>query len=307
MDFNAAYNEKLNYINQGLETLLKGRDSHRTVLRAMEYSLLAGGKRLRPVLLLSAYELAYLWDNNQKNEVPKSELDYILPMACAMEMIHNYSLIHDDLPAMDNDDYRRGKLTNHKVFGEATAILAGDGLLNLAYEAMLESIPDSPQKLSNYVKAMADIAHSAGISGMIGGQSADMDNQGEGNEEEILNYIHTHKTEALITASLKAGVLAYSDEPEVLRAVTSYGKALGLAFQITDDILDLTGDFSQMGKATGQDEKMGKQTFPARYGLEKSKALAREYIEKSVSCLEPFGTKANFLKSLSLSILDRKR
>ena len=306
MDFDTAYKEKLILINQGLETLLKGRNSHPAVLRAMEYSLLAGGKRLRPVLLLSAYELAYLRDNKQKGEIPKSELDFILPMACAMEMIHNYSLIHDDLPAMDNDDYRRGKLTNHKVFGEATAILAGDGLLNLAYEVMLENIPDSSHRLKNYVKAMAEISYSAGISGMIGGQSADMENQGKDNDEEILYYIHTHKTEALFTASLRAGVLAYGDEPEVLHAVTGYGKALGLAFQITDDILDLTGEFSQLGKATGQDEKMGKQTYPARYGLEKTKTLARKYIDESVSCLEPFGAKSEFMKALSLSILDRK-
>ncbi len=307
MDFNKAYNEKLTYINHSLENLLKDRDSHPAVLSAMEYSLLAGGKRLHPVLLLSAYELAYLQDNSQKIEITKSELDFILPMACAIEMIHNYSLIHDDLPAMDNDDYRRGKLTNHKVFGEATAILAGDGLLNLAYEVMLENIPDSPQMINNYVKAMSEIAYSAGISGMIGGQIADMENQGEANEEEMLKYIHTHKTEALITASLKAGVLAYNNEPEVLNGVIAYGKALGLAFQITDDILDLTGEFSQLGKATGQDEKMGKQTYPARYGLEKSKVLAREYIDESISCLEPFGTKSEFLKFLSLSILDRKR
>jgi geranylgeranyl diphosphate synthase type II len=273
MDFSTAYKEKVDYINKGLISLLKSRKSYPTVQRAMEYSLMAGGKRLRPVLLLSAYELAYLDDNTQENEVPISELASILPMACAMEMIHSYSLIHDDLPAMDNDDYRRGKLTNHKVFGESTAILAGDGLLNLAYEVMLENVPENPLRLNNYVKAMTIIANSAGISGMIGGQSADMDNQGENNDEEVLNYIHTHKTEALITASLRAGALAYHDKPEVLHAVTGYGKALGLAFQITDDILDLTGDFSQLGKATGQDEKMGKQTYPARYGLEKSMTL----------------------------------
>lgn len=307
MDFNTVYKKRLAYINKGLDTLLMSRESHPAVLRAMEYSLLAEGKRLRPVLFLSAYELAYLYDNKQKKAVPESELDFILPMACAIEMIHNYSLIHDDLPAMDNDDYRRGKLTNHKVFGEAVAILAGDGLLNLAYEVMLENILDYPQSLSHYIKAMAVIAYSAGISGMIGGQSADMENQSEGNEEEVLNYIHTHKTEALITASLKAGVLAYREEPKILNAVTGYGKALGLAFQITDDILDLTGNFYQLGKATGQDEKMGKQTYPAEYGLEKSKILARKYIDKSVSYLEPFGVKADFLKSLSLSILDRKR
>jgi geranylgeranyl diphosphate synthase type II len=273
------------------------------LLKAIEYSLHSGGKRLRPVLFLSAYELAC--QNNTNNNIRIRD-NAVLAMACALEMIHTYSLIHDDLPAMDNDDYRRGIPTNHKVFGEAMAILAGDGLLNLAYEVMLEHIPKESELLFRYVKALLIIARSAGISGMISGQSADIENQGKPLCEDTLHYIHTHKTEALITASLQAGALLGHDSPELFNAVTGYGKALGLAFQITDDILDITGDIAQLGKNTGKDEKLGKQTYPARYGLERSKNLARKYIYQAVSYIDVFGVKAEFLKVLALNILNRK-
>ncbi|HHY81439.1 MAG TPA: polyprenyl synthetase family protein [Clostridiales bacterium] len=301
MDFQKTYQEKVLYINEGLNSIIRQRESHPTVLRAMEYSLQAGGKRLRPVLFLSAYEFACI-DN-----CSIQELDQVRPMACALEMIHTYSLIHDDLPAMDNDDYRRGKPTNHKVFGEAIAILAGDGLLNLAYEVMLENVPLETEKLNRYIKAMLIISRSAGVSGMIGGQTADMENQGSNGNFSELEYIHTHKTEALITASLKSGVIAKREDTELLNAVAKYGKALGMAFQITDDILDLTGDLQELGKMPGSDKKMSKLTYPARYGLEMSKKMSRQYIEQAVSCLEPYGKKGEFLKLLALSILDRSR
>lgn len=303
MDFQTVYRKKVEYINQGLIVLLNERNTHPTVLDAMKYSLQAGGKRLRPILFLSAYELTS--DDCNPVGIPQKDLDPILPMACALEMIHTYSLIHDDLPVMDNDDYRRGKLTNHKVFGEATAILAGDGLLNLAYEVMLEHLPSNPDGLSGYLKAMTIIAHSAGISGMIGGQSADIQNQGGNNDESTLSFIHTHKTEALITGALKAGVLANREDKEVLKAISGYGKAFGLAFQITDDILDLMGDLTQLGKSPGSDEKKGKLTYPAKFGLKKSKIMANQYIEEAVSLLQPFGQKSEFLISLAVSILDR--
>ena len=248
----------------------------------MKYSLHAGGKRLRPILFISAYELAS--NDNSREGCTQSELDAIIPMACALEMIHTYSLIHDDLPAMDNDDYRRGKLTNHRVYGEAIAILAGDGLLNLAYEVMLEHLPSSQERLSGYLKAMAVIASSAGISGMISGQSADIQSQEGENDESVLNYIHSHKTEALITGALKAGALVNGGDTRVLDALSGYGKAFGLAFQITDDILDLKGDLVQLGKAPGSDVKKGKLTYPAKYGLEKSRKMASQYIEEAVSC-----------------------
>ncbi|HHT65825.1 MAG: polyprenyl synthetase family protein [Caldicoprobacterales bacterium] len=305
MGFQTVYREKVDYINQGLAFLLSQRESHPTILDAIRYSLQAGGKRLRPILFLSAYELAL--GDCSKAQPPTLKQDPILSMSCAIEMIHTYSLIHDDLPAMDNDDYRRGKLTNHKVYGEATAILAGDGLLNLAYEVMLESLPADPNKQFGYLKAMKVIAHSAGISGMIGGQSADIENQGVNSDESMLSFIHTHKTEALITGALKAGVLACREDKEVLEAVSGYGKAFGLAFQITDDILDLMGDLNQLGKAPGSDERKGKLTYPAKYGLKKSQIMASQYIEEAVSLLQPFGSKSEFLISLAESILVRNR
>ena len=301
MDFNKLYQEKTEYINEGLLSLLEQRNSHPLVLDAMKYSLQAGGKRLRPILFLSAYELV----SDTKDDILQQELYSVRPMACALEMIHTYSLIHDDLPAMDNDDYRRGKPTNHKVYGEAIAILAGDGLLNLAYEVMLEHLPTNLKKLTGYLKAMSVIANSAGISGMISGQSADIQNQGGNNEESALTYIHSHKTEALITGALKAGVLVKSEDDDVLEAVSNYGKRLGLAFQITDDILDLMGNFNQLGKSPGSDEKKGKLTYPAIYGLEKSKKMASQFIEEAIAFLHPFGKKSDFLKKLAASMLNR--
>lgn len=303
MDFQTLYRKKTSYVNKGLTFLLNQRKSHPLVLEAMKYSLYAGGKRLRPILFISAYELAS--NDNSREGCTQSELDAIIPMACALEMIHTYSLIHDDLPAMDNDDYRRGKLTNHKVYGEAIAILAGDGLLNLAYEVMLEHLPSSQERLSGYLKAMAVIASSAGISGMISGQSADIQSQEGENDESVLNYIHSHKTEALITGALKAGALVNGGDTRVLDALSGYGKAFGLAFQITDDILDLKGDLVQLGKAPGSDVKKGKLTYPAKYGLEKSRKMASQYIEEAVSFLQPFGKKSEFLITLAVSMLSR--
>lgn len=303
MDFQTLYRKKTSYVNKGLTFLLNQRKSHPLVLEAMKYSLQAGGKRLRPILFISAYELAS--NDNSREGCTQSELDAIIPMACALEMIHTYSLIHDDLPAMDNDDYRRGKLTNHRVYGEAIAILAGDGLLNLAYEVMLEHLPSSQERLSGYLKAMAVIASSAGISGMISGQSADIQSQEGENDESVLNYIHSHKTEALITGALKAGALVNGGDTRVLDALSGYGKAFGLAFQITDDILDLKGDLVQLGKAPGSDVKKGKLTYPAKYGLEKSRKMASQYIEEAVSFLQPFGKKSEFLITLAVSMLSR--
>jgi geranylgeranyl diphosphate synthase type II len=305
MSFQVTYRKKVEYINQGLSILLEQRPCYPTLLNAIKYSIQAGGKRLRPVLFLSAFELASQVCS-QRAPMP-GELDQVRPMACAIEMIHTYSLIHDDLPAMDDDDYRRGKPTNHKVFGEATAILAGDGLLNLAYEVMLENLPAVVKKLPDYLRAMSVIAGAAGISGMISGQCADMEIQSNNSCEDRLTYIHAHKTEALITSALKAGVMLRGGSMDMLNAVSGYGKALGLAFQITDDILDLTGDLAQLGKDPGSDKKMGKLTYPAKYGLSESKRMAQRYIEQAIHFLKPFGRNAEFLVSLANSILDRNQ
>jgi geranylgeranyl diphosphate synthase type II len=305
MDFKKAYQDKVHFINLGLESLLKQhRECPPSIIQAMEYSLMAGGKRLRPILFLSAYELAC------SDSSTKAYLDTVLPMACALEMIHTYSLIHDDLPAMDNDDYRRGRLTNHKVFGEAAAILAGDGLLNLAYETMLENTPGDAAKLQGYLKAMSVIACSAGVSGMIGGQVADMESENKDSsliDDNMLSYIHTHKTEALITGSLKAGVLVQTEDARAIHAVVSYGKAFGLAFQITDDILDLTGDLNVLGKLPGSDEKKGKLTYPARFGLEVSRQISHQYIDQAISFMDIFGEEGEFLRRLAVSMRDRSQ
>ena len=305
MDFQNTYRQKVQMINHGLEQLLKQcRDCPPSIRKAMEYSLMAGGKRLRPVLFLSSYELAC------RHSRVEPETDPIRPMACALEMIHTYSLIHDDLPAMDNDDYRRGKLTSHKVFGEAAAILAGDGLLNIAYEVMLGNVPEDAVKRSGYIEAMSVIACSAGISGMIGGQVADMENENRSNDppdDKILNYIHTHKTEALITGSLQAGVLVSTGDEDIKNAVASYGRAYGLAFQVTDDILDVTGDPAILGKLPGSDVKKGKLTYPARFGLEGSKKMAEQYVLQAVSSLDDFGPEGDFLRWLAFSMRDRNQ
>lgn len=305
MDFQTIYNEKLKYINNGLDQTLKiPAGCPPVIVEAMNYSLFAGGKRLRPILFLSAFELA------SDDVLTKADTDEILPMACALEMVHTYSLIHDDLPAMDNDDYRRGKPTNHKVFGEAIAILAGDGLLNMAYEIMLNNAPVDSDRLARYLKAMSVIASSAGISGMIGGQVADIESENTDSsqmDENIVNYIHTHKTEALITASLKAGALITTEDRSIINSLTTYGQAFGMAFQITDDILDVTGKLDNLGKRPGSDERKGKLTYPSRFGLEASKNLARQHIERAVSSLDEFGSKGEFMRRLATSILDRNQ
>mgnify|MGYP000957580051 CR=1 FL=1 len=305
MDFESIYRQKVQTVNHALEQLLKEYQDCPPILhKAMKYSLMAGGKRLRPVLFLEAYELT------RRSQHKEPETAVVQPMACAVEMIHTYSLIHDDLPAMDNDDYRRGKLTNHKVFGEAMAILAGDGLLNLAGEVMLDHMPKDKTKTPGYLKAMSVLAHSAGISGMIGGQVADMQSENpdcDRTDHTLLDYIHTHKTEALITGSLKAGVLAADGDAFMANTVVSYGKAYGMAFQITDDILDVTGDPAILGKLPGSDEKRGKLTYPARFGLEPSRKMAKQYVDQAVSTMNGLGSEGEFLRQLALSVWNRNQ
>lgn len=227
--------------------------------RSMEYSLMAGGKRLRPVLVIAAAESL------------GASQEVALPVACAVEMVHTYSLIHDDLPAMDNDDYRRGKLTNHKVFGEAMAILAGDGLLTHAFYSIAQTarlgVP-----ASDVLAIVEDMAVYAGPSGMVGGQVADMEGEQGITDLEQLRYIHEHKTADLIVFSLKAGGRIASATEQQLEALECYGRAIGLAFQIQDDILDLVGDESKLGKKTQSDVKQGKVTYPYFIGLEDSRA-----------------------------------
>jgi len=260
---------------------------------AMNYSLNAGGKRLRPVLCLMS---AGMYGGYAE------ALDY----ACAIEMIHTYSLIHDDLPAMDNDDFRRGKPSSHKVFGEAFAVLAGDGLLNCAFEVMMRRALENPAKAGDYIRAADIIAGAAGVRGMIAGQAADIEFEGAAQDADTLNYIHDRKTAALITASAVSGAAIKGAPAADLSALEIYGRRLGLAFQITDDILDEQGDGLVLGKTPGKDAVSDKQTFARLYGIEKSKLLARQMTQEAADALERFGDRARDLIDTAFFLLERE-
>jgi geranylgeranyl diphosphate synthase type II len=259
----------------------------------MKYSLAAGGKRLRPVLALAVCEML----GGNKTDM--------LPFACAVELIHTYSLIHDDLPAMDNDDYRRGMPSSHKVFGEATAILAGDALLNRAYEIMISHMLKKGGDLTAYLKAIYVIASSAGAEGMIRGQILDINYEGSGLSEETLEYMHRCKTGALITASVLAGAcIGGAADPEY-EALKKFAGNIGLAFQIKDDIMDVKGNPDSMGKQSGKDAASGKNTYVSVYGLGRAVQLLDEAISAAVTALGCFGGEADFLRDLAFFIRDR--
>ena len=282
-------------IDEALERYMPGEDNYPPVIfKALRYSLFAGGKRIRPILCLASAEAL------------GGNIESILPVACALELIHTYSLIHDDLPAMDDDDYRRGRLTSHKVFGENMAILAGDALLTKAFRLMsdrglMEKI--SPEKL---IYVIHDIAGAAGHFGMVGGQVVDVQSEGEAVDTEVLNFIHTRKTGAMITAAVKAGaVLANAAEVE-LNALASYGRHVGLAFQIADDILNVEGDQKLMGKVTGSDTMRGKVTYPALVGMDASRKKAGELVEGALSAIKNFDHRAEPLRMIAAYIIERK-
>jgi geranylgeranyl diphosphate synthase type II len=262
------------------------------ICRAVRYSVFAGGKRLRPLLVITT---AGIFD------VP---LQHALPAACAIEMIHTYSLIHDDLPALDNDDYRRGLAANHKVFGEAMAILAGDALLTAAFETLsIEAPAYFPPNI--VVALIQEISRAAGISGMIGGQVVDILSEGRSVQPDVLEYIHRHKTGALITCCVRCGARMGQAAPEQLQALTAYGEKVGLAFQIVDDILDIVGDEAVLGKKTGADASKKKVTYPAVYGLEKARAEANSLYKSALADLAPFGGAAAGLKELAGMLINR--
>lgn len=259
---------------------------------SMKYSLTAGGKRLRPILLMAAADVA-----GGRGE------DFI-QVACAIEMIHTYSLIHDDLPAMDNDDYRRGKLTNHKVYGEAMAILAGDALLTQAFEVMLRQ-PGVPADV--LLKVVREMAIAAGPNGMVGGQAIDLESEGKHVPMETLKKLHMGKTGALFRAAIRSGaILAGADEKQ-LADLTAYADAFGLAFQITDDILDVVGNEAIIGKPVGSDERNDKSTYVTLTSLETARELAAQVVADGVKALEGFGDKAVFLRELLESLLVRNK
>jgi len=262
-----------------------------TIHKAMRYSLFAGGKRLRPILCLAA------------SEACGGKISAALPLACAVECIHTYSLVHDDLPSMDNDDLRRGRATCHKVFGEGIAILAGDALLTIAFE-----IAAHVKKTGRYDlrKIFFEIAVAAGSQKLIAGQVADLEAEGRRINRAQLRYIHENKTAALLTASVRLGAMAANAGRKQLTAITAFGRALGLAFQVIDDILDVTQTSEKLGKSAGKDVAAKKATYPAVIGLEKSRAEARRLTSKAHSALEPLGKSATVLRSLADYLLQRE-
>ncbi|HJT88986.1 MAG TPA: farnesyl diphosphate synthase [Bryobacteraceae bacterium] len=261
-----------------------------TIHRAMRYSLFAGGKRLRPILCLEAAHAV--------SDAPEA----VLPVACSLEMIHTYSLIHDDLPALDNDDYRRGKLTNHKVFGEAMAILAGDALLTLAFQVLAES-GAAPGRKERLIAELAAAAGTAG--GMIGGQVADLEGEGMPPDAALLETIHRAKTGALLRASLRMGAVCAGAGDDPYTALSCYGEHVGLAFQIVDDILDVEESSEALGKTAGKDAQQHKITFPAVYGLEASRRMAEDECARAHQALEPLGPRAGRLHELADHIVHR--
>ncbi len=292
-----SYEEYKSIIDDYLIHNLPGVDENSSILKtAMEYSLEAGGKRLRPVLLLASAEFAGL--DSLK----------VLPYALAIEYIHTYSLIHDDLPAMDNDDLRRGKPTNHKVFGEAMAILAGDGLLNSAFEIMSKDLMmhfDNKEKLVSRIKAMHVIAKASGVQGMIAGQVADIENENNRISEETLEYIHLNKTGALIVSAVKAGLYLANANDQMIYDMNKYAQNLGLAFQIADDILDVRGNEEELGKTIGKDMSSGKNTYVSIYGIEEAEHMLRTTTEQAVDAISHYYDNAQFFRELVLDLEKR--
>jgi geranylgeranyl diphosphate synthase type II len=280
-------------VEEALEIALPERDGPESrVVEAMRYSLFAGGKRLRPILCLAA------------SEAVGGDIQSAMPAGCALEMIHTYSLIHDDLPAMDDDDLRRGKPTNHKVFGEAIAILAGDGLLTEAFVLLSDYHSLLPERA---VQVIGVVAEAASYRGMVGGQVVDMLSQNKPADLETVQQMHSRKTAALIAAAAESGALAGKGSEAQVAALARYGRAIGLAFQIADDILDIEGDTELLGKTTGADEARGKVTYPAAVGLERSRQAANDMINDALAALEGFDYKANPLRSLAHYIITRKK
>ncbi|MBI4856046.1 MAG: polyprenyl synthetase family protein [Acetobacterium woodii] len=296
-DFKAQLNTRVAEINGDLEKVFQQNlDTPEVIIEAMKYSLFAGGKRLRPILMMETCRAL------------EGDLNIIRPLAMGIEMIHTYSLIHDDLPAMDNDDLRRGKPTNHKVYGDAMAILAGDALLNYAVETMLQGTQGlSGTALTNYISAMRCIMGASGILGMVGGQVADMISEDRVISLDEMDYIHLHKTAALLEACVQSGCIIAEAEPATQGRLISYSHRIGLAFQIVDDILDIEGNVEDLGKPIGSDEKNHKSTFVSLYGLEASKIKVAELEKEALEMLKPIGERTTFLQELASYICQRRK
>ena len=293
MEFKEILKNKIDYVEKLLmEYMPKEEGYQKTIMQAMNYSLSAGGKRLRPILTLESCKAV---GGNEEDAIP---------FAMAIEMIHTYSLIHDDLPALDNDDLRRGKPTNHKVFGEAMATLAGDSLLNYAYEIMLSSSLNK-ENSKKYLKAIYEIAKHAGIYGMIGGQVVDVESENKIIDKDKLDFIHLNKTAAMIVGCMRAGAIIGDASEEELEKITKYSENIGLSFQIVDDILDIVGDEEKLGKPIGSDIENHKSTYPSLLGLEKSRCIAIQLIEEGKSSIKDLPSEKDFLNQFGDYIIIR--
>ncbi|NPV90383.1 MAG: polyprenyl synthetase family protein [Firmicutes bacterium] len=283
-------------ITEAMEEALPPEDRFPPAIhQAVRYSVMGGGKRLRPLLVLAAAEAV---GGNPR---------LVLPAAAAIEFIHTYSLVHDDLPAMDNDDFRRGIPTSHKVFGEAIAILAGDALLTYAFEVLtrISDLPGGPPALE-VIRVIREVAQAAGMDGMIGGQVVDIQSEGKQIGPQTLDYMHRHKTGALIRASIRTGAILSGADLEQLDRLTDYSENFGLAFQIMDDILDVIGDESVIGKPVGSDQRNQKSTFVSQWGIEEAKKRAAGYSRRAVDSLAGFGPRGEYLGSLARYVIERK-
>ena len=282
-------------VDEALAHYLPGEEHYPpAIFQAMRYSVFAGGKRVRPILAIAAAET-----------LGGTAAD-VLPLACALECIHTYSLIHDDLPALDNDDYRRGRLTNHKVFGEANAILAGDALLTFAFELMGDGRHWQPFVPERVVQVMHEVAYAVGTFGMIGGQVVDLEMDGQDIDLPALEYMHARKTGALIRISVRCGAILSGGSPAAVEALTDYGRHIGLAFQIMDDILDVRGDEQLMGKALRKDDGRRKATYPRLVGLPESEVRAQAAVTAGIAALAALGERGDVLRDLAQFIIARE-
>ena len=296
MDFKQELKHYQDMVNKELEKYLRTKNClEGTLNESMEYSLMAGGKRLRPILVLSTYSLF------------KNDLEECFPYAIAIEMVHNFSLIHDDLPGIDNDEFRHGKLTNHKKFNEATAILAGDGLLNNAYIVISNDLRKNCESKEIAKKLQVFNEFTLAVDRMIAGEYVDTEYEGKEISTEDLQYIHENKTGALLKLCVRMGAILGEASDKELESLTSYAEKIGLAFQIKDDILSEEGDEKVLGKPVGNDKKLKKCTYVSKYGLEKSKEILNRIIKEAEDELESFGNKADFLRDLALYIENRNK
>ena len=292
-DLNSYLKQQKALVEQALDRSIEIARPEK-IYEAMRYSLLAGGKRLRPILCLATCDL-----------IGGTE-EMAMATACALEMIHTMSLIHDDLPAMDNDDYRRGKLTNHKVYGEDIAILAGDGLLAYAFEYVATQTKNVAPE--NILRVVACLGRTVGAAGLVGGQVLDLESEGKSDiTAETLSFIHTHKTGALLEASVISGAILANAPGEDITKLSQYAKNIGLAFQIIDDILDITATDEQLGKTAGKDLEAKKATYPSLWGVEKSRLKAQELVDNAIAQLSVYNAKAEPLRAVASYIVTRDR